>query len=74
MAVTKEKGIYYDGENVQLLGQKPGSSAEIYTMGGVLCARVKVGADGKAELPNSLKSNSVYIIKTASGTKKFYKR
>ena len=74
MAVSKENGIYNDGENVQLLGQKPGSSAEIYTTGGVLCARVKVGADGKAELPNSLKSNSVYIIKTASGTKKFYKR
>ena len=35
---------------------------------------IGVGADGKAELPNSLKSNSVYIIKTASGTKKFYKR
>ena len=74
MAVTKEKGIYNDGENVQLLGQKPGSSAEIYTTGGAFCARVKVGADGKAELPNSLRSNSVYIIKTASGTKKFYKR
>lgn len=74
MAVTKEKGFYNDGENVQLLGQKPGSSAEIYTTGGAFCARVKVDADGKAELPNSLKPNSVYIIKTASGTKKFYKR
>lgn len=74
MAVTKEKGIYYDGENVQLLGQKPGSSAEIYTMGGVLCARVKVGDDGKAALPYSLLPNDVYIIRTASGTQKFFKR
>ena len=74
MTITKEKGIYDDGENVQLLGQIPGSAAEIYSMGGVLCARIKVGIDGKAAIPYSLLPNDVYIVKTASGTQKFFKR
>ncbi len=74
MTITKEKGIYNDGENIQLLGQKPGSAAEIYSMGGVLCARIKVGFDGKAAIPYSLLPNDVYIIKTASGTQKFFRR